>query len=117
MPDRTITMIQIPSNGVMSQPGSTVWLFTPNSNFCSLGGNDRLIMQVVDQNGNKMMIERNLSAVQQGDVPSLIRTGYQDRNFETQAPLKSSTHSLLLSWLLVTTFVNVRRRTEEATSE
>jgi hypothetical protein len=113
MPGARINMVRIPSNGVMSQPRPTVWVFTPNSNFCALGGNDQLIMQVVDENGNMLVVQRNLSAVQQGDIPSLIRTGYQDRDSGTQTHPKSSTYATLLSWLLVTTFVNVRRKTED----
>jgi hypothetical protein len=108
MPGGKINIVQVPLNGVMSQPSPTVWLFTPNSNFCSLGGNDQLIMQVVDANGNMMMVQRNLSAVQQGDIPSIIQTGFGES--EGQNPLNSNAYSIFFSWVLLTIFVNIRRR-------
>jgi hypothetical protein len=111
MPGAQVSMVNIPANGVMSQPKQFVWVFTPNANFCALGGNDRLIMQVVDENGNIKVIQRNLSAMQKGDIPSVISTGFEDSAEETKLPIQSNTYPILLSWLLISIFTNLRERT------
>lgn len=104
-------MVNIPANGVMSQPKQFVWVFTPNANFCALGGNDRLIMQVVDENGNIKVIQRNLSVMQKGDIPSVISTGFEDSSENTNLPIQSNTYPILLSWLLISIFTNLREQT------
>jgi hypothetical protein len=105
-----ITMVNIPSNGVMTQPKPFVWVFTPNANFCALGGNDQLIMQVVDEKGNVKVVQRNLSAVQQGDIPSIIQTGFEESSSGSSSPLQSNAYVILLSWLMIGIVANLRKR-------
>jgi hypothetical protein len=110
MPGAQISMVNVPTNGVMSQPKPFVWVFTPNANFCALGGNDQLIMRVVDEKGNVQLVQRNISAVQQGDIPSVISTGYEESTKENNSPLQSNAYPILLSWLMVGILTNFRER-------
>ncbi len=110
MPNAKVTIMNIPANGVMSQPKEYVWVFTPNANFCALGGNDQLMMQVVDEKGNIKVVQRNLSAVQQGNIPSVIRTGLDDSSAGTKSPLSSHTYPILLLLLMMTLITTIRKQ-------
>jgi hypothetical protein len=75
MPGAKPELTKAPKNGVLTQTSPTTWLFTPNSNFCTLGGNDGFAMTITDSKGNVKVFEKRLVQSKTGDIPLWIRTG------------------------------------------